>query len=280
MSRIDILNYIKPELLGLEIGPSYGPMAPKKKGFNCEILDYVDTNALIEGYKGHPGVDISNIEEVDYVCTGERYPDLIGKKDYYDYIISCHSIEHTTDLISFLQDCSALLKDTGILLLIIPDKRVCFDRFRPVTSIAKVIDDYVHKYKIHSAGEVVENILYSVRLAGNTSFQEVRSGEFEFDHLTIPGAIDCMNRVAENGEFINIHNYVFTPSSFQLIVEDLNRMELIDLVITESFPPTGNEFYKVLSKSKEKLDVNPLQRMETFKNIEKELLEQYIEETK
>ena len=39
-------------------------------------------------------------------------------------------IEHTPDLIAFLADCDAVLKDTGVLSLVIPDKRYSFDRFR------------------------------------------------------------------------------------------------------------------------------------------------------
>lgn len=56
--------------LGLEIGPIHNPIAPKRAGFNVEILDHATADELREKYRGHP-VNIDNIEEVDFVWRGE-----------------------------------------------------------------------------------------------------------------------------------------------------------------------------------------------------------------
>src|SRR5262245_3036400 len=52
--------------LGLEVGPSYNPIASKKEGFNVHILDHASAEELRAKYVGH-GANVANIEEVDFV---------------------------------------------------------------------------------------------------------------------------------------------------------------------------------------------------------------------
>ena len=92
-----VLYRIDPGGRGLEIGPCYGPVAPKQAGFNVEILDHLDRDALIRKYQGHPGLNLDRIEPVNYIWNGEPYAELIGKTKYYDWIIASHLIEHTPD---------------------------------------------------------------------------------------------------------------------------------------------------------------------------------------
>jgi len=129
-----ILSHIKRDGLGLEIGAGGAPVAPKKQGFRVHVLDHCDKKALIEKYRRHE-VNIENIEEVDFVWDGRSYTELIGRRHIYDWIIGSHVLEHTTDLIGFLNDCDSLLKKDGVLSLAVPDKRYCFDRFRPLSGI-------------------------------------------------------------------------------------------------------------------------------------------------
>ena len=143
-----ILKHIKRNGRGLEIGPGCAPIAPKKRGFRVHVLDHCDKNALIEKYRPH-GINVENIEEVDFVWDGRPSVELIGRRHVYDWIIGSHVLEHTTDLIGFLNDCDSLLKKDGVLSLAVPDKRYCFDRFRPLTGIARVIDAARNPQKIH-----------------------------------------------------------------------------------------------------------------------------------
>lgn len=65
---------------------------------------------LIVKYTGH-NVNLDNIENVDYICNGEPYVKLVGKSNYYDWVIASHVIEHTPDLISFINDCNEILNE-------------------------------------------------------------------------------------------------------------------------------------------------------------------------
>ncbi len=123
-----ILKHIKRNGRGLEIGPGCAPIAPKKRGFRVHVLDHCDKNALIEKYRPH-GINLENIEEVDFVWDGRPYVELIGRRHVYDWIIGSHVLEHTTDLIGFLNDCDSLLKKDGVLSLAVPDKRYIRRKF-------------------------------------------------------------------------------------------------------------------------------------------------------
>ena len=116
------LRHIDKNGDGVEIGPSHSPIAPKRDGYKVQIIDHATREQLIEKYKSHD-VQLDNIEEVDYVWSGESYISLTGKKKFHDWIIASHVIEHTPDLIGFLNDCDSILKDDGVISLVIPDMR-------------------------------------------------------------------------------------------------------------------------------------------------------------
>jgi hypothetical protein len=80
-----ILSHIKRHGLGLEIGAGCAPIAPKKQGFRVHVLDHCDRKALIEKYRPH-GINVDNIEEVDFVWDGRSYTELVGRRHVYD----CH----------------------------------------------------------------------------------------------------------------------------------------------------------------------------------------------
>ena len=160
-----VLRYINKNGQGLEIGPSHNPVAPKKEGYKVDIIDHMNREQLITKYKDAQVV-LENIEEVDFVWQGENYSELTGKKKFYDWIIASQVIEHTPDLIGFLNDCDAILKDDGMISLVVPDKRYCFDHYRPITGLSKIIDSHYQKNKIHTPGTVAEYYLNVVSKAG------------------------------------------------------------------------------------------------------------------
>lgn len=119
--------------LALEMGPSHNPLAPKKEGFNVKIVDHASAADLRAKYINHP-INFDNIEEVDFASEGQPLSELVGSLDTYDWIIASHVVEHLPNLISFFQDCEKILKPDGVLSIVLPDKRYCFDHLRTLTS--------------------------------------------------------------------------------------------------------------------------------------------------
>jgi SAM-dependent methyltransferase len=242
MSLIDVSG------LGLEIGPSFSPLLPKAKGYRIETLDHLTAEKLREKYGDNISVDISKIEEVDYVSDGGSIAELIGKPGRFDYIVASHVIEHTTDMLGFLIDCSTLLNDHGVLALAVPDKRFCFDVFRPPSTTGDILQAHLEKRKRHNPGTVFDEVAYSALRKDAPGWSESDSGTFKMFHL-LEKAKHLFEEVQQTGAFIDVHAWQFTPSSFRLIVSDL--AEISYTTLREKFfrDTIGFEFFVALSKT-------------------------------
>jgi len=275
MDRIDkALHKIDKKGLGLEIGPSHNPIAPKKAGFNIEILDHASTEELREKYKGHP-VKIEDIETVDYVWRGEPINELIGKRNRYDYIIASHVIEHITDLASFLMQCENILKPNGVLSLIVPDKRYCFDFLRWPSSTGDVLQAYVEKRHRHAPGTVFDYFSNVVKMGGAIAWSHgTPNAEIAYIHTFEQAKLLWMQAQTQD-DYIDVHSWRFTPSSFKLILHDLNTLGITQFTEVCSFDSTGCEFYITLGKSKLPLVKTDRQtdRLVLAKNAMKEIID-------
>src|SRR5580658_539233 len=135
--REQILKHITKRQRGIEIGPWFAPLAAKRDGYNCLSFDVFDTETLRKNAEGDPFVDsscVSSIEGVDIVGSSTEICDIIaarGELSTFDYIVSSHNLEHLPNPIRFLQGCHKVLKPGGYLSMAVPDKRACFDYFRP-----------------------------------------------------------------------------------------------------------------------------------------------------
>lgn len=270
MDRIEkALHMINRKGFGLEIGPSHNPVASKKSGFNVEVLDHATAEELREKYRQHP-VNIENIEAVDYVWRGEPLNELIGKQGAYDYIIASHVIEHITDFASFLVQCESLLKPNGVLSLIVPDKRYCFDYLRWPSSTGDVLQAYTEKRSRHSPGTVFDHFSNCVKMGEMIAWsQGTPVAELSYIH-TFEQAKQLWMQAQTKDDYIDAHSWRFTPSSFKLILHDLNSLGITQLTEVCSFDSTGCEFHITLGKLKTPLEV--VDRLRLAKDAMKEIL--------
>ncbi|QYO68238.1 class I SAM-dependent methyltransferase [Leptolyngbya sp. 7M] len=243
-------QYINPSGRGLEVGPGPFPIAPKKEGFNVEVIDYAPKDELLSKFQAH-GVETTGIEEVDHLWNGETYAELTGVKDHYDWIIASHVIEHVPDIVGFLNSCSEVLNGRGVLSLAVPDKRYCFDRFRPVSSLAQVIDSHLAGKTKHSIGSITDFELNQVLKNGLISWDRFSTGTDGYDFANQPEKVASDLR-ADNptSEYTDCHAWCFTPNSFRLMINDLYELGLIDLTEIGFFPTAGNEFFIALGKNR------------------------------
>jgi predicted SAM-dependent methyltransferase len=271
-----ILSHINRNGKGLEIGPSVNPIAPKSEGYDVEIIDYLTKEELVRKYAVHGNLkakDINKIEEVDYVWQGQTYAELTGKNKYYDWIIASHVIEHTTDLIHFVNDCDTLLKDDGVLALVVPDKRCCFDSYRAITGISQVLDSHFSHNKIHTAGTVADYFLNIVAKEGLIAWTASQGGKVALLH-SVSDAVNGIDRVRNKKEYLDVHAWVFTPTSFRLIMNDLFLLRFIHLREISFYPTVGTEFFAILGRTGE----GPRkERLELLKKIDAEVSVKYTQ---
>lgn len=74
-----------------------------------------------------------------------------------------------------------------MLSLAVPDKRYCFDRFRPLTGLSQLVDAHLEPRAHHNPGGVADCFLNVVKLEGRIAWdgqlaQGRRLGEVEFAH--------------------------------------------------------------------------------------------------
>jgi SAM-dependent methyltransferase len=235
-------------LLGLEIGPSYNPIAPKREGWNIQIVDHLSSEELKEKYQAW-GVKIDLIEHVDYILGSEGLYAAISKNNYYDYVIASHVIEHTPDLIQFLIDCQNLLKSNGILSLVVPDKRFCFDAMKPLTTTGQVLQAHIEKRKRHSPGVIYD--AYS--LHANKSGSIVWPGNMDQSDLTFAHSVieakALMDEYILHDKYVDVHAWYFEYASFKKLLLDIIEMKFIDMKIDFESGSDGYEFYFSLRKN-------------------------------
>ncbi len=258
-----ILKHINKDGQGVEIGPCANPIAPKKAGFKVHVIDHASREQLIAKYNGH-GVNVNNIEEVDFVWQGESYAELTGKNKYYDWIIASHVIEHTPDIIKFINDCDAILKDDGVLSLAIPDKRYCFDHYRAISGISKAIDTYLSQATFHSPGTVVDHLLNVVSKSGKIAWDSQTNGESKLIH-SLADARQAMNNLLQKNVYVDVHGWCFVPHSFRLMIHDLFHLGLISLQEVDFYPTFGCEFYMTLGRKGKGTNLSRLEMLEAIK---------------
>jgi hypothetical protein len=241
-----LLKLVDRSARGIEIGPSHSPIAPKSRGFRVTTVDTLSKDGLLEKYRDH-GVKLENIEDVDFIWRGERYPALIGERKAFGWILASHVIEHTPDVISFLRDCEELLSEDGVLSLAVPDKRYCFDHFRPASGLARVLDCHYSRATVHTPGSIVEFMLNAVSKGGQIAWSAAQAGDFKF-LCDLPSVRAHLEQSLNAPVNLDVHAWCFTPASFQLLIHDLNLLGLITLQPVQYFPTEGHEFFIALRK--------------------------------
>lgn len=233
----------------IEIGPSYSPIAPKAEGWKTCTLDHVTREGLIAKYRGHPGVDVSRIEEVDFVWSGGPLVDAIPAELHgtFDAFIASHVIEHAPDPIAFLQAASTLLTPSGVVILAIPDKRYCFDYFQPLTTTGQVLVAHAEARSRHTGRLVFDHFAYAVKDGGVGAWGQHPSRGLRFFH-TIEEARSLFASVEASNEYVDVHAWRFVPASFELLLLELGRLGETDWRVDRATPAAGCEFFAWLRR--------------------------------
>ncbi|TGQ11818.1 MULTISPECIES: class I SAM-dependent methyltransferase [unclassified Mesorhizobium] len=253
MHRLDQLrrNLDKEAMVGVEIGPFFSPVAPKAEGWKTTVIDYKDGDALRKAARNHPERTIRSkvgaIEDVDIVWDGRPLDKVALKRNPggYDFVIASHVIEHTPDILGFLQQCSRLLKSDGIISLAVPDMRKCFDLLKSPTSIREILTAHRERRIRHTP-----EALFEARAWATT--RDAKGAWVAGNHLPIDFA-DSFSKALRKYKadarqihkvrpYVDAHTWFFTPASFELAIMELNQMGLLPLKIAWLEENQGSEF--------------------------------------
>ena len=156
-------------------------------------------------------------------------------------VLASHVLEHSISLIDFINDCTSLLAPGGVLSLVVPDHRYCFDRFRERSSIGRVIDTAIDRPTVHTVGTMIEFSLDAVKHRGTTSWSAGHKGRYRFVHDL--DAVKANADRAKGDTYIDVHNWVFSPNHLRLMLQDLHSLGLISVREAAFQDTVGHEFF-------------------------------------
>jgi SAM-dependent methyltransferase len=242
---------------GFEIGALAAPRVTKAQG-RISYLDHAGTEALRRKYENDPDMKdrLDEIVEVDYVVGESQTIHQAVKHDApFDYVIASHVVEHIPDPVSWLADVATTLRTDGILSLVVPDKRYCFDINRRTTDISELVDAYLRQLRRPSFKQVYDFI--SKEISGKVDTAAVWAGSADYRNVIRTdvadpdvAALNLCREVEDSDEFVDVHCSVFTPDSFLELCERLVRLRLFDFEIAHFAPTEFNtlEFYTSLRR--------------------------------
>jgi hypothetical protein len=261
----------------LEIGPSFSPIAPKSEGWNSWTVDHATEDELKQKYDSHPGVDVNKIECVDFVWGSGDLVDVIPAEYHatFDACIASHVIEHLPNPVRFYQSLQRLVQPDGFLSLAIPDKRFCFDFFKPFSTTGDLLYADERNSARHSKRALFDHNAYAVR-----SNESIAWGQHAVTNLSFFVSLADAKRAFESADeteaapYVDCHGWCYTPSSFKLVILELGVIDAIDWVMDIDFPSEGCEFYVTLKRGRPRFESDAQlqqKRIELLKSILLEL---------
>jgi SAM-dependent methyltransferase len=286
MDRRDILlDGITREMVGVEVGPWHSPLAPKREGYHALSLDVFDLARLREIAAADATISpdmMARIEAVDLVGPAMDIGAVVaarGLAGQLDYILSSHNFEHLPDPVRFLQGCAEALRPGGVLSMAIPDRRGCFDFFRPFATTAGMLAAYAEERRQPSPATLLEQSLMDSRRrigrieTGSWSFDDPPDGVFAISDVEAAWNGYKTRMATPDRPYVDAHCWVLTPSVFEVVIRDLHFLGLVPLSLSHVSESNGNEFYVRLTR-----DAAPRDAASVFYGRRSMLLQHCIEE--
>jgi SAM-dependent methyltransferase len=250
LSGVDLENSV-----GVEIGALCRPIVRREDG-EIIYVDHADTQSLKRKYLGDAHVDVEKIVHVDAVWGQNTLQDAVRGR-YVDYVVASHVIEHVPDLITWLQEIASILKTTGEVRLIVPDKRFLFDCLRRETSLADVLLSYITKARVPQPHSMLDFALGAAKAYRMEIWRDEVPAKPAL-HYDWQGAVALARDIIENGNYHDIHCWVFTPKSFADLFMEMSETGLVDFAC-ERFEDTEKddyEFFVTLRRSNNRDYIN------------------------
>ena len=205
---------------GLEIGPLHKPLL-----YNSGTsVDYVDRFSVDELRREYPELASSDLVEPTIITDAESLSDV--PTGSYDFLVAAHVLEHMRNPICALDNWARVLRAGGLLYLIVPDKRVTFDRRRPRTLLEHLIADYRRPSVERDYEHYID---YAVHV----------------HHASTQSAVAEADRLAQAN--YSIHFHVFIPDDIVRLLEWV-RQNVCPIQVEEgpAAEPDGDEFHLLI----------------------------------
>jgi SAM-dependent methyltransferase len=259
----------------VEIGAGYSPVAPKAAGWNTHVVDHADRETLRAKYAA-ANVDCNAIEEVDSIWRDGPLHKAVPASLHgrFDTLIASHVIEHLPDLVGFLGSAARLLTTDGVIAAALPDKRYCFDCFRPATTTGDILEAHAAQRTRHSLRTAWDNTAYAVTMDGQMAWGPWRIGQPRFfDQFAVSARLAAEFQNDASLPYRDYHAWQFTPAIFELVMLELGQLGVIDWRISEITETENLEFFVFLRRG-----VDDLGNPDALQDRRMRLLRQHLVE--
>ena len=243
-SREELLRAgIKKDHKIIEIGPSYNPLTPKSGGWRSYVVDHTDRDGLINKYRDVSLANVDSIETVDFVWMQGPLSDCVPVEHHgtFDVFVASHVFEHVPDLVGALRSAEVLCRSDAKMVLALPDKRVCFDYFRPQSTTGDAIAAHWERRSRHSSKTLWDHFAYTALKHGGPGWGRTDSTPAVLIH-SIDQAANWAQR-HDSDAYIDAHAWTFVPASFSLIMLELAYLGLTDWEVERTQTAEYTEFY-------------------------------------
>lgn len=241
----------------LEIGPLNRPLFETSEYpnvFTADIRSTEQVKALYGGdnnYLSSTGihVDIDSIVDIDFVIK-DTYSSTFENVEKFDYIVASHVLEHIPDLVGWFKDAQSALKKNGSILLVYPDKRYCFDRFRESSTFIQALQ--VNQENEEALNQRIMDFQINVVNENDPAYWWCNQGSIE--HL--PQSVIDTKMLGKNTD--DIHYWPFSSTGFLKFLCDMERAGMSDYVCTD-FRDThvdDQQFFVTLRRKQDNENMN------------------------
>lgn len=135
--------------------------------------------------------------------------------DSLNYVVCSHVLEHVANPVAALREWYRVVRPGGIVYFVVPDRRVTWDRRRPLTPVAHFLEDHARGTRDSDPThleEFIENLIWE---------------EFwpHLDPVALAAAREDFaarhRHAVAHGLDINIHFHTFEPSNVRGLIETL-----------------------------------------------------------
>jgi SAM-dependent methyltransferase len=205
---------------GLEIGPLHRPMV-RHEGM---VVDYIDRCTVKELREHYPELNDLPLVEPNIIGDAETLANIKDKT--YDFVIAAHVIEHMRNPLFALEQWCRVLKPKGRVYLIVPDKRITFDRNRVRTNIEHIIQDYRSPSLERDFDHFIDYAVHVHKKSGSEAIAEAE-------------------RLVKTD--YSIHFHVFLPADILNLIDWFSaNIRPVKVVKGPSMSPGSDEFHLLL----------------------------------
>ncbi|WFT91414.1 methyltransferase domain-containing protein [Bradyrhizobium barranii] len=221
---------------GAEIGPLNLPLL-SKSDTNVLYVDHLDTEGIRAKY-GH----LNGIVEIDRPMRDNSLETTLRGDAPLDYVVASQVMEHVPNPVRWLNEIASVLRVGGLLSISLPDRRMTFDLYRDETNAADMIAAYLNDATVPDARAVYDH--HSLASAVNMHFaipESVYPDEVIFGKGAVAARVVAehpmeLAREALSGAYLDVHCWVFTPTSFLLTMAGLAKAGVMQFRCKQFYP--------------------------------------------